>query len=196
MAKRFDETDNFINTVLTEANWTQANIKVKLTEESEAQQEDEDSRNAGRGPGIVTTKSGKAINASEVDDDEMQDDEDDEKKEEGVEYGYDACPLCESELENDDVIFENIDTHFNSLVNLLHQVQAISESDDFDGNEIVIESNDTHNCPLCESVVEDDSIVMQNMNEHFDVLLEMLDEMEQVQEASKKPMIVKKNKKK
>lgn len=207
MAKRFDETDNFINTVLTEANWTQANIKVKLTEESEAQQEDEeseaeqegekskaqqedeDSRRAGRGPGIVTTGDGRAINASEVADEDIKDSTE-------YTYGYDACPLCESELENDDVIFENIDTHFNSLVNLLHQVQAISESDDFDGNEIVIESNDTHNCPLCESVVEDDSIVMQNMNEHFDVLLEMLDEMEQVQEASKKPMIVKKNKKK
>ncbi len=72
MAKRFDETDSFINTVLTEANWNQANIKVKLTEESKAQQEDEDSRNAGRGPGIVTTRDGKAINASEVDDEDEE----------------------------------------------------------------------------------------------------------------------------
>jgi len=193
MAKRFDETDNFINTVLTEANWTQANIKVKLTEETDTDSEDDED---GEDDGATTDGTTTDGATTEADTASETPSGDRDREDASTEYGYDACPLCESELENDDVIFENIDTHFNSLVNLLHQVQAISESDDFDGNEIVIESNDTHNCPLCESVVEDDSIVMQNMNEHFDVLLEMLDEMEQVQEASKKPMIVKKNKKK
>lgn len=194
MAKRFDETDSFINTVLTEANWNQANIKVKLTEESKAQQEDEDSRKAGRGPGIVTTRSGKAINASEVDDDEMQDGKDDEKKEEGVEYGYDACPLCESELDSDDAIFENIDTHFHNLINLVDQVEAIQESEDFDG-EVMIESVvEDGCCPLCESAVEDDSVILNNMNEHFDVVLEMLEEAEQLEEGygKKKPLPKKK----
>lgn len=171
MAKRFDETDSFINTVLNEANWTQANIKVKLTEESE--------KSAIENPDAPPT----------TDDDkkEGEEDEDDEKKEEGVEYGYDACPLCESELETDDVIFENIDSHFNSLVDLLQQVEAITENDNYDGDEVVIESNDTHTCPLCESEIIDDAVLMENMNEHFDVLLEMLDEMneEQVEEGYK-----------
>lgn len=190
--KRFDETDSFINTVLTEANWDQANIKVKLTEESKAQQEDEDSRNAGRGPGIVTTRDGKAINASEVDDED--EDEDKEKKEESVELGYDACPLCESELENDDVIFENIDTHFSNLLNLVDQVEQIQESEDFDG-EVMIESVvEDGCCPLCESAVEDDSVILNNMNEHFDVVLEMLEEAEQLEEGygKKKPLPKKK----
>lgn len=172
MAKRFDETDSFISTVLNEANWTQANIKVKLTEESD--------KPAIENPDAPPTNE---------DDKETEDDkeEDDKKQEEGVEFGYDACPLCEASLDSDEVIFENIDNHFNSLVDLLQQVEAITESGDYDGDEVVIESNNVHTCPLCESEVQDDAVLMENMNEHFDVLLEMLDELneEQVQEGYK-----------
>ena len=151
MAKRLDETQDFINTVLSEANWTQANIKVKLNEEK----------------------------AEDDTDDEGEDDKgDDEKQEESVELYYDACPLCESELEDDNVIFENIDTHFSNLLNIVDQAQAIQEGEDADG-ELVIESvTDDDCCPLCESTVEDDSIILANMNEHFDVVLEMLDELQ------------------
>lgn len=157
--KRFDETDSFINTVLTEANWDQANIKLKLNEESNP---------------TTPTKEDEEEEAG-------KDGEDGEevKKEESAEYGYDACPLCESELDSDDAIFENIDTHFHNLINLVDQVEAIQESEDFDG-EVMIESVvEDGCCPLCESAVEDDSIILNNMNEHFDVVLEMLEELQE-----------------
>lgn len=163
--KRFDETDSFINTVLTEANWSQANIKVKLNEE--------------------TTESPVPAGASTDEDEDEEDkkkkkkDKDKEDMEEATEFGYDACPLCESELDSDDVIFENIDTHFSNLLNIVEKAEAIQEGEDFDG-EIVVESVvEDGCCPLCESVVEDDSVILANMNEHFDVVLEMLDELQE-----------------
>jgi hypothetical protein len=152
MAKRLDDTQGFINTVLSEANWTQANIKLKLNEEEDKTEEGEDEEEEG---------------------------DDDEEVNDSTDYtlSYANCPLCESELEDDDAIFENIDSHFVNLLDLVEQVETIAESDDYDGNEIIIESNDIHNCPLCESEIEDDSVVIDNMNEHFDVVLEMLDEL-------------------
>lgn len=156
--KRFDETDSFINTVLTEANWDQANIKLKLNEESN--------------PTTPTKEDEEEAGKDGEDGEEV-------KKEESAEYGYDACPLCESELDSDDAIFENIDTHFHNLINLVDQVEAIQESEDFDG-EVMIESVvEDGCCPLCESAVEDDSIILNNMNEHFDVVLEMLEELQE-----------------
>lgn len=161
--KRFDETDSFINTVLTEANWSQANIKVKLNEE--------------------TTESpvpaGEGTDEDEDEEDKKKKGKDKEDMEEATEFGYDACPLCESELDSDDVIFENIDTHFSNLLNIVEKAEAIQEGEDFDG-EIVVESVvEDGCCPLCESVVEDDSVILANMNEHFDVVLEMLDELQE-----------------
>jgi len=178
--KRFDETDSFINTVLTEANWDQANIKLKLNEESNPFEKKDDEK--------------KEEPKENGDNEEEEGGEDEEKQEESVELGYDACPLCESELENDDVIFENIDTHFSNLLNLVDQVEQIQESEDFDG-EVMIESVvEDGCCPLCESAVEDDSVILNNMNEHFDVVLEMLEEAEQLEEGygKKKPLPKKK----
>jgi len=185
--KRFDETDSFINTVLTEANWSQANIKLKLNEESNPFEKKDDEK-----------KEEPKENGDNEEEEGEEDEENKEKQEESVELGYDACPLCESELENDDVIFENIDTHFNNLLNLVDQIEQIQESEDFDG-EVMIESVVKDGCcPLCESDVEDDSVILNNMNEHFDVVLEMLaelEEAEQVQEAyGKKPTLKKKKK--
>lgn len=172
MAKRLDDNQDFINTVLTEANWNQANIKVKLTEETSMDDDDEDNPFASK----------KKKEGEDEDEDEKKENKDDApamSKQESIELGYDACPLCESELENDDVIFENIDTHFGNLINLVDQIEEIQESGEFDG-ELVVESVvEDGCCPLCESVVEDDSIVLNNMNEHFDVVLEMLEEIEQ-----------------
>ena len=160
MAKRLDDNQDFINTVISEANWTQANIKVKLTENTEE--------------------------AAEAAPQEQQVVENDEE----VTLAYDACPLCESSLENDEVIFENIDTHFNNLLNIVQKAQAIQEGEDVEGDLVIESVTDEGCCPLCESVVEDDSVINTNMNEHFDVVLEMLDEMNeaaQIEEASKKP---------
>lgn len=179
MAKRFDETDSFINTVLTEANWNQANIKVKLTEETENNNDDEDTteledkdeeRQSGRKK-IVMTKDGRAMAAEETPKEDREDS--------STQYGYDACPLCESELESDDAIFENVDTHFSNLINLVDQVEAIQESGDFDGQLMIESVVEDGCCPLCESAVEDDSIILSNMNEHFDVVLEMLEELQE-----------------
>lgn len=177
MAKRLDDNQDFINTVLTEANWNQANLKVKLTEETSMDSDDDDNPFA---------KKKKTEDGDEDGDEDKtgkkKEDEDDvpaTPKQESIELGYDACPLCESELENDDVIFENIDTHFGNLINLVDQIEEIQESGEFDG-ELVVESVvEDGCCPLCESVVEDDSVVLNNMNEHFDVVLEMLEELEQ-----------------
>lgn len=183
--KRFDETDSFINTVLSEANWSQANIKLKLNEESNPFEKKDDEKEENK----EEPKKGGDNKGSEE-----EEDEDEEKQEESAELGYDACPLCESDLENDDVIFENIDTHFSNLLNLVDQVEQIQESEYFDG-EVVIESVVENGCcPLCESVVEDDSIILNNMNEHFDVVLEMLEEAEQLEESygKKKPLPKKK----
>ena len=167
--KRFDETDSFINTVLTEANWSQANIKVKLNEETT-----ESPVPAGAGTDEDEDEEDKNKNK-----DEDKKKKDEEDMEEATEFGYDACPLCESELDSDDVIFENIDSHFSNLLNIVEKAEAIQEGEDFDG-EIVVESVvEDGCCPLCESVVEDDSVILANMNEHFDVVLEMLDELQE-----------------
>ena len=174
MAKRFDETDNFINTVLTEANWTQANIKVKLNEESEGGYPDMKKDDDKEEP--------KDEEPKEEEPKDEESEEQDEKKEESVQLGYDACPLCESSLESDDVIFENIDTHFNNLLAIVDQAQSLEEGEEFDGNLVVEAVAPDGCCPLCESVVEDDEVLLANMNEHFDVVLEMLDE---IQEAKK-----------
>ncbi len=162
MAKRFDETDNFINTVLTEANWTQANIKLKLNEE-------------------------KVIKES-VDSDQSVEDGEEEDEEETVEeetkLGYDACPLCEASLEDDEVIFENIDTHFNNLLAIVDKAQSLEEGEEFDGNLVVEAIAPEGCCPLCESKVENDEVLLANMNEHFDVVLEMLDELQEGYKAA------------
>lgn len=92
---------------------------------------------------------------------------------------YDACPLCESQLEDDEVIFENIGDHFNSLLNVLNKVEAINEGEEVDFDDLLTESHEEGKCPLCESFVEDDQVIMTNMNEHFDVILEMLEEAEE-----------------
>jgi len=168
MAKRFDETDNFINTVLTEANWTQANIKVKLNEET----------NGSVPAGLPTQE-------NEDEEEEEEDEEEDEDIQDSVQLGYDACPLCESSLKNDDVIFENIDTHFNNLLAIVDQAQSLEEGEEFDGNLIVEAVAPDGCCPLCESVVEDDEVLLANMNEHFDVVLEMLDELQEAKEMPK-----------
>jgi len=164
MAKRLDDNQDFINTVLTEANWTQANIKVKLNENTSQTE--------------VAPETTEATEKVEENDDNFV-------------LSYDACPLCESELENDDAIFENIDTHFGNLMSIVEKAQAIQEGEDSDG-ELVVESiTEEGCCPLCESAVEDDATIMANMNEHFDIVLEMLDELdkaEQIEEAKmKKP---------
>jgi len=164
MAKRFDETNDFIKTVLTEANWTQANLKVKLNEEED---------NKPVPPAADATDKDK-------DEDEEEDGEGDEDMEESSEYtlSYDACPLCESELENDDVIFENIDTHFGTLLSIVEKAQSIQEGEEVSLDDLITEAHQEGTCPLCESHVEDDSVVLANMNEHFDVVLEMLEELE------------------
>jgi len=185
MAKRFDETDSFINTVLTEANWTQANIKVKLNEQDEDtpkdKEEDKSSKeDSEKDSGEKDGENGEEENVWEknpfVGD----------KKEESVQLGYDACPLCESSLENDDVIFENIDTHFNNLLAIVDQAQSLEEGEEFDGNLVVEAVAPDGCCPLCESVVEDDTVLLSNMNEHFDVVLEMLDELQEAKEDDEK----------
>jgi len=159
MAKRLDDNQDFINTILNEANWSQANIKVKLNEN--------------------TTETEAAPEAAQETEQVVESDEE-------ISLSYDACPLCESSLESDDVIFENIDTHFNNLLNIVSKAQAIQEGEDADG-ELVVESiTEDGCCPLCESVVENDEVIMANMNEHFDVVLEMLDELNEGY-GSKKP---------
>lgn len=162
MAKRFDETNDFIKTVLTEANWTQANLKVKLNEEEETNADEDEDENDPNAP----TSNG--------------DNEDEEDMEESSEYtlSYDACPLCESGLENDDVIFENIDTHFGTLLSIVEKAQSIQEGEEVSFDDLITEAHQEGTCPLCESHVEDDSVVLANMNEHFDVVLEMLEELE------------------
>lgn len=180
MVKRFDETNDFINTVLTEANWTQANIKVKLNEEDKKDGE------------AITDPNAPASNSDGNEDE----DEDEEDMEESSEYtlSYDACPLCESGLENDDVIFENIDTHFGTLLSIVEKAQSIQEGEDVSFDDLITESHQEGTCPLCESHVEDDSLVLANMNEHFDVVLEMLEELENepVVEAKKPVPVMKK----
>lgn len=166
MAKRFDETNDFIKTVLTEANWTQANLKVKLNEEEETNadadaDEDEDEND----PNAPTS------NGDNKDGEDIKDSTD-------YTLSYDACPLCESELENDDVIFENIDTHFGTLLSIVEKAQSIQEGEEVSFDDLITEAHQEGACPLCESHVEDDSVVLANMNEHFDVVLEMLEELE------------------
>lgn len=92
---------------------------------------------------------------------------------------YDACPLCESQLEDDEVIFENIGPHFNSLLNVLQKVEAINEGEEVEFDDLLNEGHEEGKCPLCESYVEDNETIMANMNEHFDVILEMLEESEE-----------------
>lgn len=169
MAKRFDETDNFINTVLSEANWTQANIKVKLNEN--------------------TTEQAQEVASEVVKEEEA-------KVEEDTQLGYDACPLCEASLEDDEVIFENIDTHFNNLLAIVEQAQSLQEDEEFDGNLVVEAVAPDGCCPLCESVVENDEVLLANMNEHFDVVLEMLDELEEAKKYGNKMPKMKKDLKK
>lgn len=126
-------------------------------------------------------------------DKEGEEEEEEEKQMESAQLGYDACPLCESSLENDDVIFENIDTHFSNLLAIVEKAKSIQEGEDISFDDLIIESHQEGVCPLCESHVEDDSLVLANMNEHFDVVLEMLEEIENesVVEAKKaKPVPV------
>ena len=198
MAKRFDETDSFINTVLTEANWSQANIKVKLNEEKTEDDDDDDDAPAAPATPAANGDDADADDAPATTAANDEDDEDDKKENpmESVQLGYDACPLCESSLEDDDVIFENIDTHFNNLLAIVDQAQSLEEGEEFDGNLVVEAVAPDGCCPLCESVVEDDELLLANMNEHFDVVLEMLDELQEGYGAKKGKVTPKKMPKK
>jgi hypothetical protein len=199
MANRFNETDSFINTVLTEANWTQANIKIKLNEENDGnnpnpfaddnkkKKKEDNDPNAPNAPNAPKKDDENDPNAPKKDDENDPNAPKKEDMKDSVEYGYDACPLCEATLDNDDIIFENIDSHFNSLLNVVDKVSSLQEGEDLDEGDLVVESNAPEgHCPLCESVIEDDEVLLANMNEHFDIVLEMLDEMQEAK-SYKKP---------